>query len=156
MPSQHIHDMHAQTYIFIPDFHICITCVHTCNMHDIHEANARHIIEQLWPSFLWLYKLCLDLKVARTHICVHVHTFVEALRQVYHRPPFTDRLLIMIALSLVFHHHFRTFLITLLATVNQVRTNLKEILMAWRQNFQLLLRFLTVAFKILIQRALLE
>ena len=44
---------------------------------------------------------------------------MEALRQAYHGPPFTDTLLIMIAPSLVFHHHSRTFLITLLATNRQ-------------------------------------
>lgn len=74
------------------------------------------------------YKLCLDFKAARTHIHVHVPTFVEVTRQAYHGPPFTDMLLIIMLPSLVFQHHFRIFLMTLPATVGQVWKNLKKIM----------------------------
>ena len=98
---------------------------------------------------LILYKLCLDLKAA-THIHAHVPTSVEVTKQAYHGPPFTDMLLIVPLPSLVFHHHFRTFLLNLLIKVEQsaivelARKNLrlKEILTTWGENFHL--RFMVV------------
>jgi hypothetical protein len=99
-------------------------------------------------TFFPPYKLCQDLE-AVTHIHAHVPTFVEVTKQAYHGPHFTDMLLIVILPSLVSHHHFRTFLINLLAKVARKNLRLKKILITWGQNFQL--RFLVVP---RIQRAL--
>ena len=105
-----------------------------------HEANTLILLQQLQPtsSFSYiLYKLCLDLEATRTHIHVHVHTFVEVTRQAYHGPLFTDMLLIVMLPSLlvVFHHHSRTFLVTLLATVEWFRKDLTGILITLGQDF---------------------
>lgn len=140
---------------------------------DLPVTQVLELSQRLWPSRIF-FKQCLDFE-AVIHIHVHVHAFVEGTGQAYHGLPITDTLLIEMhsLLVAVFLHHFRDFLTTLLAIVDQAhqahranqanqagRKNLKEICQwmtcqTWRQNFQLLRlgvitwMFLLVALRIL-------